>query len=79
MYNTAENNEKYIRCMSSACSNPARDNEFFVVLCSSVSDYYKGLFTWAEVISVAEKTFRQVYKRDLALFHNNMKNYIAFI
>ena len=26
----------------------------------------KGLFIWAEVISVPEKTFRQVYKRDLA-------------
>ena len=27
----------------------------------------QGLFIWAEVISVTEKTFRQVYKRDLAL------------
>ena len=26
-----------------------------------------GLFIWAEVISVTEKTFRQVYKRDFAL------------
>ena len=25
-----------------------------------------GLFIWAEVISVTEKIFRQVYKRDLA-------------
>jgi hypothetical protein len=28
---------------------------------------YKGLFIWAKVIPVSEKTFRQVYKRDLAL------------
>ena len=27
----------------------------------------KGLFIWAEVIPVSEKTFRQVYERDLAL------------
>ena len=37
------------------------------------------LFTWAEVISVTEKTFRQVYKRDLALLWNNMKSCIAFV
>ena len=30
-------------------------------------NYAKGLFIWAEVISVPEKTFRQVHKRDLAL------------
>ena len=36
----------------------------------------KGLFIWAEVIPVSEKTFRQVYERDL---ENNMKSYIAFI
>ena len=34
---------------------------------------------WAEVISVTEKTFRQVYKRDLALLWNNKKSCIAFI
>ena len=39
----------------------------------------QGLFIWAEVISVTEKTFRQVYKRDLALLWNNMKSCIAFI
>jgi hypothetical protein len=27
----------------------------------------KGLFIWAKVIPVSEKTFRQVYERDLAL------------
>ena len=27
----------------------------------------EGLFIWGEVIPVSEKTFRQVYKRDLAL------------
>jgi hypothetical protein len=27
----------------------------------------KGLFIWEEVIPVSEKTFRQVYERDLAL------------
>jgi hypothetical protein len=27
----------------------------------------KGLFIWAEVTPVNEKTFRQVYERDLAL------------
>ena len=26
----------------------------------------KGLFIWEEVFPVSEKTFRQVYKRDLA-------------
>jgi hypothetical protein len=28
---------------------------------------FKGLFIWAKVIQVSEKTFRQVYKRDIAL------------
>ena len=27
----------------------------------------QGLFIWEEVIPVSEKTFRQVYERDLAL------------
>jgi hypothetical protein len=27
----------------------------------------KGLFIWAKVIPVSERTFRQVHKRDLAL------------
>jgi hypothetical protein len=39
----------------------------------------KGLFIWAKVIPVSEKTFLQVYERDLALLENNMKSYIAFI
>ena len=30
-------------------------------------DVNKGLFIWAKVIPVSEKTFRQVHKRDLAL------------
>ena len=40
----------------------------------------KSLFIWAEVIlHVTEKTFRQVYKRHLALLWNNMKSCIGFI
>jgi hypothetical protein len=38
------------------------EQRVFVVL-----HYTKGLFIWAEVIPVSEKTFRQVYERDLAL------------
>jgi hypothetical protein len=37
---------------------------------NSESEFYtftKGLFIWAEVIPVSEKTFRQVYERDLVL------------
>jgi hypothetical protein len=34
---------------------------------SILEKYFKGLFIWAKVILVSEKTFRQVYKRDLAL------------
>ena len=32
-----------------------------------ITDFNLGLFIWVGVILVAEKTFRQVYKRDLAL------------
>jgi hypothetical protein len=35
-----------------------------IIMCTDAS---KGLFIWAEVIPVSEKTFRQVYERDLAL------------
>jgi hypothetical protein len=34
---------------------------------SILEKYFKGLFMRAKVILVSEKTFGQVYKRDLAL------------
>jgi hypothetical protein len=34
---------------------------------SILEKYFKGQLIWAKVIPVSEKTFRQVYKRDLAL------------
>ena len=34
---------------------------------SILEKYFKGQFIWAKVILVSEKTFRKVYKRDLAL------------
>ena len=33
----------------------------------SIDTATKGLFIWEEIISVTEKTFRQVYKQDLTL------------
>ena len=37
-----------------------------VLLCSACNRIAKGLFIWEDVFPVSEKTFRQVYKRDLA-------------
>ena len=34
---------------------------------SIIYNQTKGLFTWEEIISVTENTFRQVYKQELAL------------
>ena len=33
---------------------------------SILGTYFEGQFIWAKVILVSEKTFRKVYKRDLA-------------
>ena len=48
-------------CYFSFINNPS------VIEINSEALLSKGLFIWEEVIPVSEKTFRQVYERDLVL------------
>ena len=46
---------------------------------SILEKYFKGLFIFAKVILVSEKTFRHVTSENLPWYENNMKSYTAFI
>ena len=45
----------------------------------NIRKHSQRLFIREEVFPASEKTFRQVYKRDLAFLRNSMKSYLAFI
>jgi hypothetical protein len=63
----ARKNQENPRTLKNAVRRSLSSSQTFVYLAAILANLTKGLFIWAKVIPVSEKTFRQVYERDLAL------------
>ena len=57
----------FISCCVAVGPFELPDGKFELPLTSVIAPVIKAAFIWEEVILVSEKTFRRVYRRDIAL------------